>query len=467
MGRKIAFLILVLVFGASVETAWQVRNHAPNIGIGPDGCRVMGGKFYGPSFTFDDVSSRPWPEGAAVKIENTFGAVTVGVGAPGEVRVKITKRVFRPTREEADRFAGRIAVVLEEDGGALRIGTNREALSREEPHVGFETSLEIALPAGAKVALENAHGPTEVKDVAELHLETSFDSLIVERVAGPVEITHRHGNVEVAEVGGALTLEARHGAVAVRGVSGFARLDTEHGDVKVEGAAGLRIKHAHGRVEARTIGGDLDVEADHSAVEVEDVTGSARVKTAFNRLQVVGVGGDAVLEVAHGRLVARSVTGALEATARFDGVSLEDIGGPVKVRVEHGGIVARGVRRGLEVEAEGDAVRLSEVSGPVQVRASRGEVTFSPEAPIVDEVTITATHGAIRVDVPANSHFDLDAHARHGEVEVNLPGAPRATSDGPGSRSLQASVGGGGKPVRLRAEAGSISVIGTVASVSN
>ena len=36
MGRKIGLLLLILAFGASVETAWTVRHNA---GFGPEGCR--------------------------------------------------------------------------------------------------------------------------------------------------------------------------------------------------------------------------------------------------------------------------------------------------------------------------------------------------------------------------------------------------------------------------------------------
>jgi DUF4097 and DUF4098 domain-containing protein YvlB len=462
MGRKLAFLFLLLSFGAAVETTWSVKH---NLGIGPEGCRVIGGQFYGTYFTFDEETTRALAEGAPVTVENAFGAVKVGAGAPGEVRVRLSKRVYRPTREEAEAFARRIELVFEETGGGLRLTTNRDALSRQEPHVGFETSLEVSLPPQTRVVLKNEHGPVEVKDVAAAKVDSSFDTLVLERVAGPAEVNHRHGDVEVVEVGGTLDLVARHGNVAVRGVAGATSIDAQHGDVTIEGSAAARVKLAHGDLEAKTVGGDLDVEAEHAKVRALNVTGAVRIATSFEELEVQGVGGDATLRVEHGHATAREVKGGVTVEARFDGVKLETIGGPAEVKVEHGGLEARDLAKGLKVVSEGDDVRLTAVRGPVEVRTQRGEVRLAPDAPITEPVTIETTHGAIRLEVPPGSRFELDASARHADLVVDLPGAPEVSRGTP--NTLRATFGGGGSRVSLRSENGEITVTGGATTASN
>lgn len=456
MGRKLAFLLLLLAFGGSVETAWSVRN---NVGIGPEGCRVFGGRFYGPSFTFDAEASRPLAEGTPVAIANEFGAVRVAAGAAGQLRVRLQKRVYRATREQAEEFARSVEIVLVEEAGRLRVSTNRDRLQREARHVGFETDLEVELPPGTRLDLGNSHGDVDVRDVAEAAIESSFGGLVAERVTGALHVKHRHGDVSVAEIGGDLVLEARHGDVSVRGVAGAAQLDGEHGDLQIDGAGSLRVKLAHGDLEAKTVGGDLVVEAVHAGVAAENVTGSARVTTSFDDIDVSGVAGDAELRSEHGQVTAREVKGAVTVEARFNGVTLEQIGGPVEVRVEHGGVTATGLGRGVKVTAEGDAVRLDRVRGPVEVRAQRGEVRVSPGEPITEPLTIQATHGAIHLDVPEGSRFDLDAGARHGDLNVDLPDAPEARHEG-GTNVLTTKVGGGGARVHLRTEGGELTVVG-------
>src|SRR6185295_11973170 len=91
--RKIGLLFLILGLGAGLETAWNVRNH---IDLGPEGCRVLGGRFYGPSWTFEEEVRQAAPAGARVEVQNAFGSVRVSAGSPGEVKVRLRKLVFLP-----------------------------------------------------------------------------------------------------------------------------------------------------------------------------------------------------------------------------------------------------------------------------------------------------------------------------------------------------------------------------------
>ena len=465
MGRKLGFLLLLLTFGATVETAWSVKHNA-RWDIGAEGCRVIGGKFYGPAFAFDDETTQALATPGPVAVENAFGSVTVGAGANGQVRVQLKKRVFRATRELAEEFARKIKVVVEERDGGLRVTTNREELARTNPDVGFETELTLELPPGTRLAVKNEHGRVEVKDVAEAEVDSAFDSLKVERVAGRADLKQRHGDLEISEVGGPLTVVARHGDVTVRGVAGPSRLDVEHGDVKVEGSAGLGVKLAHGNLDVKTVAGDLEIEAEHCEVNASNVTGSARVATSFDSLTVEGVGGEATLRSEHGHVTARDVKGAVTVDASFDGVTLEAIGGPAQVKVVHGGLEASGLASGLKVQSEGDEVQLRRIRGSVEVRAQRGAVSLVPDGPLTEAVSIETTHGAIRLEVPAGSRFELDASARHGDLEVDLPGASEVKRDHATS-TLKATVGGGGNRVLLRAEGGDVTVTRRSDAASN
>ena len=92
------------------------------------------------------------------------------------------------------------------------------------------------------------------------------------------------------------------------------------------------------------------------------------------------------------------------------------------MKVAHGGVVASALAAGLKVQSEGDEVELRRIRGPVEVKALRGEVTLVPDGPLTEAVSIETTHGAIRLDVPSGSRFELDASAHHGELVVDLPG---------------------------------------------
>ena len=127
--RKIAFLILIVLFAASVETAWNVREH---VDFGPQGCRVMGGRFYGPSWSFEATGERPVTGSALrLEVENAFGGVSVVKGAHGVVKVRLRKVVFLPTEERARQLADRIELRLTGDADVVKVATVTEPTELE------------------------------------------------------------------------------------------------------------------------------------------------------------------------------------------------------------------------------------------------------------------------------------------------------------------------------------------------
>ncbi|HEY6554468.1 MAG TPA: hypothetical protein VI669_14010, partial [Vicinamibacteria bacterium] len=171
--RKVGLLILILGFGAAIETAWSVRNH---LDIGPSGCRVLGGKFYGTSYRFEEEVTRATAADGRIEVTNAFGDVRVRAGGANEVRVVLAKVVYLPTEDKARDFAGRIKLLAEEGGSRLRISTNRDELTRRRDEAGFETHLSLEVPPGSFVVVKNDHGEVEVMDVARTEVDSSFDS---------------------------------------------------------------------------------------------------------------------------------------------------------------------------------------------------------------------------------------------------------------------------------------------------
>jgi DUF4097 and DUF4098 domain-containing protein YvlB len=451
--RKIGLLILIVGFGAAVETAWSVRNR---VSIGPHGCRVLGGRFYGPSFTFEQAGERALPPGGAVTVAvtNAFGAVRVTAGGPGAVKVRLRKVVFLPTEEKARVFADGIELRLDDEEGRVRIGTNRTEVGRGGD-VGFETHLDVEAPADAAVEVRNEHGRAEVIGLASADVRASFDDVLVERIAGGVTIDARHGAVRVDETGAVLQVTARHGDVEVTGIRGATRVDVEHGAVATKRTGALEIAMKHGDLDAQNVGGDLRVRSEHSWVKARDVVGGADIETSFAGATLLRVGGDVRAKVEHGQLKAEDVGGDVTAETSFDGVELERVAGSVTLAVHHGAVEARAVMKGARVRASGGDVSLDGFAGPVDIEVERGGVRLDPRAPITEAVTASATHGDVHLEVPEGSHIQLDVEARRGEVRTAVPDleATATTAGEPGrSHRLTARLGGGGAVVRLRAD---------------
>ncbi len=453
--RKLLFLVFLLTLGAAVETAWRVRAH---VELGPLGWRVLGGRFYGPSFTFEDDKVESVAAGGTVAVTNEFGGVKVSRGEGKDVRVHLRKVVYVPTEAAARALADRVKLASDVDGQGLRLSTNRGDLDRDGTFadVGLETHFEVTVPAGVAVRVKNDHGRIDVADVARADVDGSFEPITVERVDGDATVQGRHGDIQVSSVGGSLTLSARHGDVEVRDTVGRASLDVEHSDtVKVDRVGGLTLTVKHGDVEAATIRGSAEIKGEHSSVKLTGVTGTARVDTSFDDVHVADVEGDAEVKTEHGAIEASKIKGAVRAEASFDGISLAEIGGHADAKVDHGGVSARGLAKGATIVATGDDVTVERFHGSVRIESSRGGVRAVPGGPLTEPLWVKAEHGSITVQVPAASRFDLAASARPGNVEVNLTDFSATEKS---ASKAAGRVGGGGAAVVLDVEHGDITV---------
>ncbi len=445
--RKIALLILIVGFAATVETAWNLQG---DIHFGAEGCRVMGGRFYGPSWTYEASAERAATAAAPrLEVENAFGGVSVTAGAPGVVKVRLRKVVYQPTEETAKAFAERIELRLTGDDSLVRVSTNRDQLGREE-RAGFETHLEIEAPAATVAELRNEHGRVELSGLAAADVQSSFDGVTIERVAGDVKLESRHGDVEVEEIGGRLDLGSRHGRVSVAAVEGASKLDVQHGDVEARATAALEIGLAHGSLTTETVGGDLVVRSQHGGVSATDVKGGADVEAAFGEVRVERVGGELRARAQHGAIRASDVTGGADIEASYDGVTLERVGGPVQAVVEHGGVEAQGLAGGARIRASGSSVSIDGFSGPIELQVDRGSARLTPGVAIAAEITAQVSHGDIQLEVPDGSRFDLTAESRRGSVSAPLSGL--TTEDRRRGGRVSGRHGEGGVSVRLEAD---------------
>jgi DUF4097 and DUF4098 domain-containing protein YvlB len=455
---KIGLLILLLGFGGVIETAWAVRNR---IGIGPAGCRVIRGKFYGTPFTFDAAEERQAvPAATTVEVENAFGGVRVIQGAPGEVRISLRKVVYQYNEEAARVFALRLHVEKTLTGNVLRITTNRRELEYGREDVGFETHLEIAVPPDTPVKVQVEHGAVDVADAARAEITSSYDGVQVERVKGPVVVDSRHGDVSVSDLGGTVSLTARYGDASLKDVAGAATVAVEHGEVSALRVGGLTVTVQHGDLKANEVRGDLEVHGEHTGVDVTDVTGRAAIETSFGDVAARNVKGELRAKTERGSVQATDVSGAVTVLASFDDVVLDHIAGPVDVTVEHGGLKASRLEKGAKAVVSGDEVVLDGFRGPIDVQVQRAGIQLIPGGALTDPVTATATRGGIRLQLPRESRIALEASAPGGEVVVDVPGLVLNQVE---AGRASGTLGGGGSEVRLTADHGDVHVEGSPA----
>jgi Putative adhesin len=144
-------------------------------------------------------------------------------------------------------------------------------------------------------------------------------------------------------------------------------------------------------------------------------------------------------------LRARTVNGSIEAQGLAGPVEANSTNG--NVRVEGGErVVARTTNGSIDILSAGGA-EATTTNG--QIRARLG--SLAGDGPL----DFSTTNGSIVLEVPSDSNFDIDARTGNGRIDTDLPITVQGSIS---RRSLNGSIGAGGRDVRLRTINGRISI---------
>ncbi len=174
-------------------------------------------------------------------------------------------------------------------------------------------------------------------------------------------------------------------------------------------------------------------------------------------------GARVTIEARNGRIEVRSVQGPVTAAGRNGPITVDDCADAVSVEARNGRVVVSRCGSSVEVKGTNGTMAVEHVRGLVRARTTNGTISIE-DAPGGVEASSTngslryagelrgdfdmqAVNGTIRLTVPADSRFEIDAESRHGSVRSELP--------------VQRSGGGGEGPrpkVKLRTVNGAIRI---------
>jgi len=140
--------------------------------------------------------------------------------------------------------------------------------------------LEVDLPAGLPVSIEDGSGSIKVRGVAALTVHDGSGSLEASDIAGAVDVEDGSGSIELLGIGGDVTIDDGSGGIDVRGAGGRVRIDDGSGEIVVRDVDGdVILEDGSGSMEIVGVGGSVIVEEDGSGdIRVEDVRGDLEVR---------------------------------------------------------------------------------------------------------------------------------------------------------------------------------------------
>jgi DUF4097 and DUF4098 domain-containing protein YvlB len=233
-------------------------------------------------------------------------------------------------------------------------------------------------------------------------------------------VTVDRGNITANSLKSALTVTANHGDIETNAIGG---------------AVMAHINNKDSNFNARGITGPVSLEGDCRDVDIADVTGPVSLNGDFF--------GKTHFEHINGPV--RFHTSRTDFQfARLDG----------EVDLTHGELSADQILGPVSLATNNYNVTLERVSGDVSVTTSNGKVDLVG-APPIGNVTIQNRNGEVNVTVPEQAHFTVQAEARDGDVDTDLPLSK--TSQG-STNWLNGTIGAGGSLIRINTTQNDISL---------
>src|SRR5690349_14386567 len=245
--------------------------------------------------------------GQSVSVEHKFGEVRVHGESGRDVKVSATIRVQANSREEAQSFADKIQIQVEQTSAGVRIQTvypdeGKRWYIRIGKSPSYSVNYDIGMPADAPlnvrnsfgntdtsgvhaaVNIENSHGTLTTRDVGPARLSNSFGSIELTGAAGASSVTDTNGSVQVSDVKGALEARNRFGNITVHNIQGSATITGGNGAIELTDAASGNITNSFASVNVHNIHGDLSVRDNNGNVDLGTVDGAVDITNSFGNV---------------------------------------------------------------------------------------------------------------------------------------------------------------------------------------
>ena len=240
-------------------------------------------------------------------------------------------------------------------------------------------------------------------------------------------------------VGTSLSITAGRGNVAVNGLNGAVAVNASHGDVtlnKLGGSCTARL--SGGNFAAHAVTGSISLSGRTDDADISDVSGKVTLEGDYL--------GDVSLAQIHAPLSFHSSRTSFEVD-RLDG----------DLSLNHNDLSLRRATGKVHASSRAKNISLSSLAGPLSVETADGDITVEltgGEGPI----ELRNRSGAIRLGLPPDHLFHVDASTHDGSVTSNLTYTGKVEKR---ERSLTGDTGTGNgpaTPVTLVTEHGDVDI---------
>jgi DUF4097 and DUF4098 domain-containing protein YvlB len=173
-------------------------------------------------------------------------------------------------------------------------------------------------------------------------------------------------------------------------------------------------------------------------------------------------------------------TSQLNASSGDGAIAIEDVAGKLNLRTNDGSVRGSRLSGEIQVRSGDGAIRLERVEGRLDLETDDGSITLEakpsvlrartndgtirlevqPDAAISEDWDLQTADGSVILTLPSDFNAVVDAETRDGVVRASHASIrdERRTEDDDDRRTLRATLGSGGKTVRVRTGDGTIRI---------
>src|SRR6266481_4428900 len=454
--------------------------------------------------------------GQSVHIEHKFGSVRLHGESGRDVKISATIRAQASSHEEAESFAQKIKIEVQQTSEGVHIKTiypeDEKRWFHSSKNSSWSVSYDIGMPSDAPITVRNSFGGVEVTgvrgladiengygtlivrdagtgrwtnafgsittrniqgaatitggngtvtltDAASANITTSFGSVEARNIRGDLLVRDNNGNVEFSNIGGSADITNSFGNVTFSDVRGRVNCVTNNARVQGRSALGtsVTIRDSFGNIELDTITGALDAETSNGKVLVHDARGTVTLKSSFGAIEASNIPKGIRAVTGNGGITLTDIGGDTFAKTSFGSVLAERINGSLTVQNSNGSVTARNVKGDAIVNTSFAGVTLDAIGGRISVDNQNGAISVTAMRPASGcrDISLKTSFSSIRVRVPEGLGYNLTARTSFGRISSELP----VTSTGSiGGDTLNGTIGTGGCQLQLTASNGSIEI---------
>lgn len=352
---SLAVMLLIVAGGISADYLQRFGSRLENFF---DSGSILSRLLFSEKTAYEERSSHTFsiPENGTLILESIPGNLEISTSAQSEGVAQIIRRIRTVNAEQAREAAQKVSIDACTMAKEFTLRINGETAGTDN-----ETNVLISLPpqGPSSIVIRNPEGTVKLRGLRgdEISISGARRHTEVTDFPGDVKIEIQEGQLFARNIVGSLEIQAKNAVLAISDI----------GDADDSDTGGLTVSDTQNcQVNLSRVSGAIRIRADHSRIKASNLDASAE-------------------------LVIHADNGSVEAS---------DIQGPA------------------EINATED-IKIRNFTGPLTASSMNGDLMLNTNKKLDADLKLSTDRGWIRLQLPGNMEFQLDASALKGRIRLD------------------------------------------------